>query len=258
MVPPGHQVGSPILRIGSLVRRNDFCASLVIQVSRRRIAAYGLLAATAGLFYLLFLGNPPVIDRCDRYLPTDQPLIAHAGGGMPGAIYTNSMEAMEIAAAHGFHMIELDFWRTRKGLAMGHDPQHLSPMTFEQLLDFLRRHPGISIVTDFKTDNILGLQRLAELAGPMRNRFIPQIYSLDELDPATAMGFPKPILTAYRLLNFGWLFNANSADVRAVTMPYRHRFLARFIDHPVFLNTVNEPVHGYGLYTDCLIPASVS
>jgi len=31
--------------------------------------------------------------------------------------------------------------------------------------------------------------------------------------------------------------------------------LARFIDHPVFLNTVNEPIPGYGLYTDCLIPA---
>jgi len=26
-------------------------------------------------------------------------------------------------------------------------------------------------------------------------------------------------------------------------------------DHPVYLNTVNEPLPGYGLYTDCLIPA---
>jgi len=227
-------------------------------MSRRRIVAYGLVTTTAALFYLLFLGNPPVPDRCDGFQPVDQPLIAHAGGGMPGAIYTNSMPAMELAAAHHFRMIELDLWRTRKGIAIGHNSQHLSSMTFDQLLDFLRRHPEVSIVTDFKTDNVLGLQRISQLAGPMRSRFIPQIYSLDELAPARAMGFPPPILTAYRLLGLGWLPRVNSADIRAVTLPYRHRLLAGFIDHPIFLNTLNEPVPGYGLYTDCLIPAQHS
>ena len=235
--------------------RNRFSTRSLIQMTHWRIAACGAVAAAAALFYILFLGNPPVPERCDHFRPVDQPLIAHAGGGMPNAIYTNSMAAMEIAAAHGFHMIELDLWRTHKGIAVGHNPQHLSSMTFDQLLDFLRRNPNISIVTDFKSNNVLGLQRVAELAGPMRSRFIPQIYSLDELGPVTAMGFPPPIFTAYRMLGLDWLPRVNSAQVRAVTMPYRHRLLARFIDHPVFLNTVNEPIPGYGLYTDCLIPA---
>lgn len=224
-------------------------------MTRRQAVVSSLLAATVALFYLLFLGNPPVPERCDRFQPVDQPLIAHAGGGMPSAIYTNSMPAMELAAAHGFRMIELDLWRTHKGVAIGHNPKHFSSMTFDHLLDFLRRHPDISIVTDFKTDNMLGLQRIAQLTGPMRTRFIPQIYSLDELERARAMGFPPPILTAYRLLSLGWISRVNAAQVRAVTMPYRHRYLARFIHHPVFLNTLNEPVPGYGLYTDCLIPA---
>ena len=221
----------------------------------RRIVFNGLLVAAIGAIGFYLLDQPPEIERCERYQRVDQPLIAHAGGGLPTAIYTNGMEAMETAAAHGFRLIELDFWRTSKGLALGHNPDHLSPVTFDQLLDFLRRHPDISIVTDFKTDNLLGLRRIAELAGPMKSRFIPQVYSLDEFLPAMDLGFPRPILTAYRSWNFGWLFRVNSVPVRAVTIPYNQRHLARLVDHPVYLHTVNSPTPGYGLYTDCLIPA---
>ena len=128
-------------------------------------------------------------------------------------------------------------------------------MTLDELLDFLRRNCGISIVTDFKTDNLGGLRRLADLAGPTQTRFIPQIYRFEELRPTMAIGYPKPILSVYRDPNFGWPLRANSVPVRAVTMPYRLRYLAALIDHPVYLHTVNEPTPGYGLYTDCLVPA---
>jgi hypothetical protein len=220
-----------------------------------RLAFRVVLVAAIGVIAYFLLDRPKEFERCERYQPVDQPLIAHAGGGLPNAIYTNRLEAMELAAKHGFRLIELDFWRTDKGIALGHDPDRLSPTTFAQLLDFLRRNPDISIVTDFKTDNVDGLRRIAELAGPMRTRFVPQLYDLKEYGPVKAMGFPTPLLTSYRKLNITWIFAANRVPLRAVTMPYNQRFLAALSDHPVYLNTVNEPLPGYGLYTDCLIPA---
>jgi hypothetical protein len=220
-----------------------------------RIAFRVLLVAAIGVIAYFLVDQPAEVERCERYEPVDQPLIAHAGGGLPNAIYTNRLEAMELAAKHGFKLIEVDFWRTDKGIALGHDPKALSPTSFAQLLDFLRRNPEISIVTDFKTDNVHGLRRIAELSGPMQSRFVPQIYDLSEYRPVMAMGFAQPILTAYRKLNITWIFEANKVPLRAVTMPYNQRFLAGLSDHPVYLNTVNEPMPGYGLYTDCLIPA---
>ena len=213
-----------------------------------------LVGAIAAIGFLAFT-QPAEIERCDRYQPADQPLIAHAGGGLPTAIYTNSLEALELAAKHRFQLIELDFQKTPQGIVIGHDPTRLSAMTLDQLLDFLRRNPGVSIVTDFKTDNVQGLRQLAQQAGPMRSRFIPQIYSLDEYGPVRAMGFPQPILTAYRITNLTWISRANAMPIRAVTMPFYLRHLSAFVDHPVYLNTANEPMSGYGLYTDCLIPA---
>jgi hypothetical protein len=224
----------------------------------RRMALYAALASTVAALAFFLTGAPPEIERCKRFQPVGQPLIAHAGGGLPHAAYSNDLDALELAARHGFQLIELDFRRTREGVAFGHDPKRLSPLTMEQLLAFLRRNPGISIVTDFKTDNVGGLRRLAELAGSERTRFVPQIYRFEELGPVREMGYPQPILSVYRQPDFGWPFRANSVPVRAVTMPYRLRYLARLIDHPVYLHTVNHPVPGFGLYTDCLVPATGS
>jgi hypothetical protein len=224
----------------------------------RRIVLYSLLVAVIGIVGFRLLDQPVEVDRCERYQPVNQPLIAHAGGGLPTAIYTNRLEAMELAAAHGFRLIELDFWRTGKGISLGHNSDQLSTTTFDQLLDFLRRHPDVSIVTDFKADNVDGLRRIAELAGPLRTRFIPQIYDLNEYQPVMAMGFPSPILTLYRSLNITWVLRANKMRIRAITMPYNQRYLVKLVDHPVYLHTVNQPMPGYGLYTDCLIPATGS
>jgi hypothetical protein len=225
--------------------------------SRRvRVARIGILAAAVAALVVYVRGEPPIPERCERYDNVDQPLIAHAGGGLPRGTYTNSLEAVELAARHGFKLIELDFVGSGNRLSFGHDPEHSSAMTLEQLLDFMRRNRGVSIVTDFKSgNNLAGLKLLAERAGPLKARFIPQIYRLSEIAPVAALGFPKPILTVYREPDFGWQFRVNDQPLRALTMPYRLRYLAAFVDHPVYLHTVNEPAPGYGLYTDCLIPA---
>lgn len=55
----------------------------------------------------------------------------------------------------------------------------------------------------------------------------------------------------------GWQDATNALPLRAVTMPVERRYLAsRITKHPVFLHTVNKPMKGFNLYTDCLIPAS--
>lgn len=221
----------------------------------RRAGLYAVLALGVAGFAFFITGAPAEIERCDHFTPVDQPLVAHAGGGLPNGAYTNDLKALELAASHGFRLIELDFRRTPKGVAFGHDPKRLSPLTFDQLMAFLRRTPNVSIVTDFKTDNVAGLRRLAELAGAERDRFVPQIYRFAELQPVTKMGYPQPILSVYREPDFGWPFRANNLAVRAVTMPARLRYLAPLIDHPVYLHTVNHAVPGFGLYTDCLIPS---
>lgn len=221
----------------------------------RRAGVYAALAMGVAAFAFFVTGAPPEIEQCERFTPVGQPLIAHAGGGLPNAAYTNGIDALELAAVHGFQLIELDFRLTPNGIAFGHDPKRLSSLSFDQLMAFLRRNPNISIVTDFKTDNVAGLRRLAELAGAERDRFVPQVYRFEELQPVAAMGYPQPILSVYRDPNFGWPIRANDMPVRAVTMPYRLRYLAGLVDHPVYLHTVNHVVPGYGLYTDCLIPA---
>lgn len=225
--------------------------------SRRvRIARIAVLAALVGALVVYVRGEPPIPERCERYEKVDQPLIAHAGGGLPSGTYRNSLEAVELAARHGFELIELDFVAAGDSISFGHDPQARSNMTLEQLLAFMQRNPAVSIVTDFKSgSNLAGLKLLAERAGPMKARFVPQIYRLSEIAPVAALGFPKPILTVYREPDLGWQFRVNDQPLRALTMPYRLRYLAVFVDHPVYLHTVNQPAPGYGLYTDCLIPA---
>lgn len=227
-------------------------------MSPRRAGLYLVLFAGVAGLAIFLTGAPAEVERCEKFVPTSQPLIAHAGGGLPEATYTNSLAALELAASHGFQLIELDFRRTADGVSFGHDPSRLSSLTFDQLMTFLRQNPGVSIVTDFKSENVEGLRQLATLAGSNKSRFIPQIYRFDELQPVMAMGFPRPILSVYRRPDFGWPLRANSVDVRAVTMPYRLRYLAGLIDHPVYLHTVNHALPGFGLYTDCLIPAEKS
>ena len=110
------------------------------------------------------------------------------------------------------------------------------------------------MVTDFKSDNLEGLSLLARLAGPNKARFIPQIYTPDQFKPVAKMGFSAPIFTVYSLGDEGWQREANALPLRAVTIPVERKYLASGIRHFVFLHTVNEPMEGVGLYTDCLIP----
>ena len=191
---------------------------------------------------------------CRAYVPSGSLLVAHAGGGLPDKTYANDLEALNLAAKHGFQLIELDFMERDGRLTIGHDGMPESTLKLDGLIAWMDRHPQVSIVTDVKTDNVSGLALLKQAAGPRINRFIPQIYHPDEYAPVTALGYPAPILTVYRMGDEGWQQKANDLPLRAVTMPVARKYLASQVRHPVFLHTVNQPMDGFGLYTDCLVP----
>lgn len=217
------------------------------------LARTALLSATLGLL-LLTLWNRR--DGCRTYSPVSgYSLVAHGGGGLPQAFYSQSSEAMDLAVRNGFKMIEIDFWLTNRGILLSHDPPDASARRLEDLLDWMRRNPGVSIVTDFKTGNVRGLTELARIAGPLRSRFIPQIYNPSEYAPVTRLGLQVPVLTLYRVSE-PWLDFANSADLQFVTIPFANRDLAKRVRKPVYLHTVNRPGNYdvAGLYTDCLVP----
>ena len=197
--------------------------------------------------------------HCAAYTQASQPLVAHAGGGLPDRTYANDREAIDLAARHGFRLLEMDFMERDGHLTIGHDGMPESSLTISELLNWLAVHPGIRVITDVKTDNVQGLSQLAKMAGPMRNRFIPQIYSTDQYPAVAALGYPAQILTVYILpQGFHWQSAANALPLFAVTVPVDRRNEAVGVRHPIFLHTVNEPMPGYGLYTDCLVPAGRS
>jgi hypothetical protein len=162
---------------------------------------------------------------------------------------------MDIAVKHGFKLIELDFWQVGNQILLSHEKPKRGAQELSDIIDWLNHHPGVLIITDFKTDNVRGLTALVSRAD--RSRFIPQIYNPSEYGPIVRLGMHKPILTVYRVTE-PWRDFANSADLWAVTMPINRRNWAKGIHKPILLHTVNAPmpfpVSGY--YTDCLVPAT--
>lgn len=221
-------------------------------MGRRRIIALSiaLALAVAASRYVRASRH----DGCRAYVPAPGLLVAHAGGGLPDRIYANDLHALDLAARHGFTLVELDFTEQDGRLVIGHDSLSESPLTVDRLMTWLDAHPRISVITDMKMDNVRGLAMLRKAAGTRLGRFIPQIYRPEEFGPVEALGYPAPILTIYRLGDEGWEAQANALPLRAVTMPVERMYLAKRVRHPVFLHTVDKPIPGFGLYTNCLVP----
>ncbi len=215
----------------------------------------------AALAALAFIGiwrfAPKSHPGCDAYTPiTGKALIAHAGGGLPTATYTNDIEAMDLAYRNGLRLIEIDFMNSG-GIVLAHDDEDRKVVPLVDLLNWMRSHPDALIVTDFKTNNVSGLRMLAAASGDLRDRFIPQIYQPSEYLPVQSFGFRKPIFTLYRLPSYyKWSEFADRTDLFAVTMPVDRADQAHLTSKPVFLHTVNESLNldVAGFYTDCLIP----
>ncbi len=152
--------------------------------------------------------------------------VAHAGGGIGKMSYTNSRDAIDANYRRGHRFFEIDLNWTRDGqLVLIHDwegsfrslfpkskiagtpsldeflrlkmKNNLTPISFAELVDWLRAHPAARIVTDVKDDNLRALEEIATDYAEMLDRIIPQIYTFEEYEPVWEMGYRNIILTLY-------------------------------------------------------------
>lgn len=181
---------------------------------------------TLAALVLLMLICTALLSGCAGEEPEHPQLIAHAGGGIYGYRLTNSREALDQAYDNGFRYVELDFditsdghvvlihgWHSLVPRLLGREGQltleefqegqtfmDLSLLSLEELLQWLKKHPDVSVITDVKTEDYLPvLEQIARQAGDRIDRFIPQIYEFDHYDRARELGYERIILTLYRM-----------------------------------------------------------
>lgn len=204
--------------------------------------------------------------------------VAHAGGEIDGATYTNSREAILESLAKGFDWIEVDFtWTSDGRLVCIHDwesnyrrlfktdveePLSLqafeaqrsrsdfSLLTLSELGELMNAHPRLKIVTDIKENNLTGLDVIAQKLPDSASRVIPQIYVPGEYESVRELGYEQIIWTLYRYSKQGdieqILREIKSMKLVAVCMSrqrvadgHAKRLKARGI--ATYAHTINEP-----------------
>lgn len=223
--------------------------------------------------------------------------VAHAGGGIDSLTYTNSLEALNYNYNKGFRFFELDFeFTSDKELVLLHDwsdanlrrlfqsepriyslkefknlkmVNNLTQMSLADLAKWILKHPDAYIITDIKSNNIEGLNKIVKEYAGLKECFIPQIYTFEEYEAVKKLGFKNIILTLYasdyndnQVLEF-----LNSHKALALTM-WDYRATAGFIDELkklgvfIYVHTVNDVTLKHklkaqgidGFYTDFLGP----
>lgn len=236
--------------------------------------------------------KPNIKEESSSLEPTT--LVSHAAGSIYGYTYTNSLEALEKSYEDGFELVEIDFnWTSDDELVCIHDWesmaeklfmregeilsleefkaaktfQDLTLMSLEDLADWLRENPDIYIVTDIKIDNIEALKLIKESYKDIQDRFVPQIYNLEEYDPVKDMGYENIILTLYGLdLRDDEIIDfIETNPLFALTIPGEEKYF-EFVDSLkdfdlfIYAHTINtlaefEILHSIGvsgIYTDHL------
>lgn len=144
------------------------------------------------------------------------PAVAHAGGGIDGKHYTNSIAALGASYQRGFRLFEIDFLRTLDGeFVCGHDWGYFGgariraeeleipraridppPCTLDDLVDWFRAHPDSRLVSDAKSHSVELNLLLAER---LPDQLIAQAYDFDHLCAYRNAGVPHTILTLYSM-----------------------------------------------------------
>lgn len=154
------------------------------------------------------------------------PRVAHAGGAIEGAIYTDALEALDANAEH-YDLFEIDLsWTSDGQLVCLHDWEDAFKATFgyvpserpdleafenlvrdhagftnctlETLAAWMQRNPEKRIVLDVKEDVTDALRLIAERFPDLRPAFIPQIYQPEEYATVRSLGYDDIIWTLYR------------------------------------------------------------
>lgn len=201
------------------------------------------------------------------------PRVAHAGGGLNGMTYTNSLDALNYNSSK-FQIFEIDFSLTADGkIVCIHDwgvssriafnMEFDSPPTYDNfntfiannskftncnldtLVQWLRLNPGKRVVTDVKDDNLRALKIIVGKYPEMRENFIPQIYHANEYVEVKKLGFKDVILTLYRWDAFMPYIISRTLfiDLFAVTIPIQRAYYARYFKKlgiPTYVHTINS------------------
>ena len=176
--------------------------------------------------FLLILFVNIDFSAADVYIPERLALVAHAGGAIDGQEGSNSFEAIKNSIALGFEYIELDMLTTLDGqIVLTHDWDALynrvskagtniltrdefmgkkifnnyRPVDLEKLINILKENNGFRVITDTKDTDYAALFAIAELYPGFKQRFIPQVYSFDDVKLIRDLGFEDIIITVYEL-----------------------------------------------------------
>ena len=139
--------------------------------------------------------------------------------------YTNSKEALTNALNNGNKIIEIDFhypsdhelvcghawgdlYLDGKQITPGEAPtlsdflncrvqDKFTPLTFEDVIEFMKQNQDFYVVTDTKETDIDTYKMIAKKYPDLAQRFIVQIYHASEYDDVKKAGFPYIIYTLY-------------------------------------------------------------
>jgi phosphoglycerol transferase MdoB-like AlkP superfamily enzyme/glycerophosphoryl diester phosphodiesterase len=200
--------------------------------------------------------------------------IAHAGGGIQGLTYTNSLEALDKNYAGGFRYFEVDLsWSRDDQLVLIHDWDQsyknlfnrqdgpptalyfknlkmndgLTQMTLDDLFQWLDHHPDAKIVTDVKERNIDALKFLSQ--SDYMDDFVVQVYNESEISSAIDLGCQDIILTLYnvdydnakvlQIADNYALFGITMTKERALEEDLLKKLQEKGIS--TFIHTINDP-----------------
>lgn len=204
--------------------------------------------------------------------------IVHGAGKIDSFVATNSREALRNAYADGNRAVEIDFSLTSDGEAVCiHDWNEqalpdtstksaltleeflknrvygkFTPMTLDNVAQFMKLHPDLYVITDVKDDNIAFCSLLQRDYPELSDRFIIQIYFESQYELVKNMGFDNIIFTLYRL---DWNTKTNpeyfvefakNHTLVGYTFPYELCEIDGFLDKmktanvPLFVHTVND------------------
>ena len=190
---------------------NGFCR-------RRFMAPYNASRAEAAQILYKYLSAYREYKRgCSL---DDLRYVMHGGGEVGGRYQvSNSLEALQEASRSQNRIVELDFsWTTDNQLVCLHNwggaypPKStlngflqakiygaLTPMGMESLSSWLRAHPEVQIVADFKERSVEGLRLISTYYPDLLGQFIPYLYHTSDYEAIHNLGYENMILIFYQM-----------------------------------------------------------
>ncbi len=210
--------------------------------------------------------NPETVDSFSY--------IAHAGGGIDGKVYLNTLNAINKSYSEGYKFIELDINRTEDSVyVLSHNPVNTTLVNFlkdssngnhmsiDDLMYWLR-DKDIKIITDIKVDNVEVLKLLSKKYPDIIDKLIPH-----------KLGYRNIIFTNYSAEYPSSTLKelAKTKILFGITIPFGSRAYNSLLSDnyfkisstPFFVNTINDVqtvrfIKTKGIksvYTDFILPS---